>query len=556
MNSGLRKVGGPIEVYDCTPREARQARGVHFSFEALVAIINQLNELGVDVIECGWPGANKTWDRLFEAIASGQVPKSATTKLAAFASTRRAKLSVESDPLFQKLLASPVDIMTIFGKSWDIHVTQALCTTLSNNLKMVEESVSAICQAGKRAIFDAEHFFQSAMINGNTYAFEVLEAALAGGADTLVLCDTNGVAQTWDVQEIVSQVFQTFGDRAQIGVHMHNDRGMALPNTMMALRSGARHFQGTINGYSERVSMACTLEVIGNIVLAGREDAFWANLGPDLNCIPKVNYALLSKTSRLIDQLAGLHPNTRKIFVGAAARTHKAGAHVSGGERAGYTIYESHQPEWFGSKRSIVLSGMSGKTGVVAFIKANWGIEKVSPETIDAILAEIERLEEFGYSFDSASGSAALLVARFLWPERNQLTFGDYHFSTAANAPKGSMVAHIEVGDLQFVSALGDGPVDALWNAALKHMAPKHSCLAGVLLDEYAPYQLTLSDGSGGSASAMRVEINWDCPTFGHFTTQGVSTNIIDASWEAIKEAVNLVITKQWRAELNLAPIH
>lgn len=533
-----------IESYDATLREGKQGMGINFGVDALIAIIGLLDQLGVDLIETGWPGANSAWDQLYQAIKEGRVTKPVNSKLVAFASTRRAKKTVKDDELFAKLLAAPVEILTVFGKAWAEHVEHALQTTKPNNISMVEDSIRAIVETGRRAIFDAEHFFQGFKQDGPSYPFEVLDAALAGGADTLVLCDTNGIAYPWEVEEIVSQVVSRYSQYAKIGVHLHGDRGLDVANTVSAIRAGATHFQGTVNGYSERVRMACTLEVLANLHLLNQEGRDWANLNPAFNS------RLIKDTSREVDRWAGLHPYPRKPFVGRCSSTHKAGVHVSGGQRAGYRLYESHDPKQFGRRRHVVLSGMSGKSNVVAFTQAAWGVDvSVNCDFISQILAEIEIKENQGYSFDSCSGSAALLVGRHLWPEAPDFHPNGYHFHHAPGSLPGELMATISV-DSQHPTNKGDGPVDALANAALTFLIPKHSCLKGLILDDYSPFKLRVA-GKEGTAAAMRVEIDWIHDQFGSFTTQGVSTNIINASFEAIVEAIELVLIKQWRQELS-----
>jgi len=533
-----------IESYDATLRESKQGMGINFGVEALVAIIGLLDRLGVDLIETGWPGANRAWDQLYSAIKEGSLPELKNSKLVAFASTRRAKKTVRDDKLFVKLIEAPVDVLTVFGKSWLAHVSKALRTTPQENLNMVNDSMRAITQSGHRGVFDAEHFFQGFKVDGGTYALEVLSAALEGGADTLVLCDTNGIAYPWEVESIVSQVVEKFGDQAKIGVHLHGDRGLDVANTITALRSGANHFQGTINGYSERVRMACTIEVLANLHLLSQEGHDWASLNPAFNS------ELLKETSREVDRWAGLHPYQRKPFVGRCCSTHKAGVHVSGGQRAGYELYESHDPHQFGRRRHVVVSGMSGKSNVIAFTKAVWDSDvSDNCDFINAVLAEIEGKESQGYSFDSCSGSAALLVGRMLWPKAPNFKPAGYHFHHSPTSLPGELMATITV-DSQHPTNKGDGPVDALANAALTFLIPKHSCLKGLGLDDYTPYKLRVP-GKEGTASAMRVEIDWVHDQIGSFTTQGVSTNIINASFEAIVEAIELVLIKQWRQEVS-----
>ncbi len=534
-----------IEAYDATCREAKQAMGINFHVDALVAIIPLLAKFGVDVIETGWPGANKAWDDLYRMIADGTVAKPANVQLVAFGSTRRAKMTVQNDELFQKLLAAPVDGLTVFGKCWTPHVELALQTSKDNNLQMVKDSIRAIHETGKRACFDAEHFVQGYLTEGDGYAFNVLEAAIRGGADTLVLCDTNGVAYPWDIEKIIAHVIREFGEQAVIGTHFHGDRGLDVANTVVALRAGARHFQGTVNGYSERVRMACTIEVMANLELLHREGrADWVQLSPQYH--PQFSKQLSCE----VDHWAGVHSYHRKPFVGRCCSTHKAGVHVSAGRRAGYYLYESHNPEIFGRRRHVVVSGMAGKANVVAFAKAAWGLDLDETDPlIPAILAEIETKEDQGYSFDACIGSAVLLVGRKLWPNGEVPQFNplNYHVRNAPHGLPGEMLATIEVGD-DLPTGRGDGPVDALANTAIKYLLPSHSCLGGLHLDDYYPEKLRVP-GKEGTDAVMRVQIDWEHPEFGSFTTQGVSGNIINASWEAVVEAIVLVLLYQWRKD-------
>ncbi len=311
-----------IESCDCTIREGRQAMGVNLSLEAMVGIIKLLDGLGVDLIEVGWPGAARRWDQLFAKIAANEVVTT-HAKLAAFGSTRKANIETDHDLMLRKVIAAPVTVVTLFGKAWLRHVTEVLKTDAETNLRMVSESLRAVRESGKEAIFDAEQFFQSYLAGGKDkdYALRVLAAARAAGAKRIVLCDTNGVAYPWQVEQVVSEVAAQLGPATVVGVHLHGDRGMDNANTLAAIRGGARHFQGTVNGYSERVRMTCTLEVLANLHLLSAQGQDWAKASPYFK--PE----LLKFVSSEVDLWAGLHPNHRKPFVGKAAGTHKAGVH-------------------------------------------------------------------------------------------------------------------------------------------------------------------------------------------------------------------------------------
>lgn len=540
----------PIVAYDATMREAKQAVGVNLSVPAMEAMIIELDQLGgVTEVECGWPGASRMWDLLFTDIAEGRIPIPKNIKFAAFGSTRRARETVHSDVLFQKLVYAPVPIATAFAKCWEPHVVDALGTTLENNLAMVEESMAAICEAGKIAKLDGEHFFQG-YLNDEAYALKVLEVALRGGAETLIMCDTNGIAMPWEVESIVARVVEEFGQDATIGVHMHGDRDHENTNTMVAIRAGARHFQGTVNGYSERVRMADTLIVLGNLFLLAEEGrADWAQVHDSYDSTRS------RRVSRTLDRLSGLHPDPRRPMTGRFSSSHKGGAHVSAIVRGTPRLYESHDPAVFGAKRHIVLSSMAGGANVIAFTSLNWGVDvNGRSELIESIHYQIEDQEARGYSLDSSSGSAQRLVARLLWPEAPHYTplpeeEKPYVFVDLSELKAGEVAAIVKLHDGSWSSpGTGDGPVDAIFQALHQTLAPGHSCLNGLKLEDYHPFQLSL-EGLESTGAAMRVEIEWEHPKYGSLVTQGVSTNLIHASWEAICEAIELVLIKQWRQE-------
>jgi 2-isopropylmalate synthase len=508
----------------------------------MVALAEFLDQLGVDYIEAGWPGASKDWNAFFTLIASGSGPILHHAKLTAFGSTHKANSTAKNDHLFQRLIRSPVEIVTIFGKAWKIHVTKALQTTPERNLEMIESSVHALVEAGKTVFFDAEHFFQSVREDGEAYALHALEAALRGGAKQLILCDTNGAAMYWEIETVVSRVVELFPNTI-IGVHLHGDRGMSTANTVAAVRAGARHVQGTINGLSERVQMACTIEVLANLYLLQKEQRFErATISP--------HYApgMSRVVSREMDHRSGVHPNPQKPFI--VPTFHKAGVHASAVGRGGGDLYESHDPNTFGGKRIIALTSMAGKANVVAAAMANWDVNiEQNDSRIANILKETELREQQGCRLDICDGSASVLIAKHLWPNIPTGWEEPLRAPCLHDDGNSQIMASLIFANGVITSRIGVGPVDAVVNAVIHHYASNHSdLLNGIRLTNY--YSANIErPGLEGSASLIRVEIEWAHRRFRQFTTGGVSTNDHLAAWQAIKEAFTYIFYKQWRAD-------
>lgn len=536
-----------VLVYDATLREGRQAPGVILDADGMARMAVSLDEFGVDVIEVGWPGANREWDLFFSRIASGEAPTLLNAQYAAFGSTHRAGMRPENDELFGRLVQAPVEIVTIFGKTWRLHVEEALRTTPDANLRMIEDSVHLLVKAGKRVFFDAEHLFQGVLRDGKAYAIEALSAAVAGGAEQLILCDTNGVAMPWDVEEIVGSVLNGFR-RSVIGVHLHGDRGMSTANTVAAVRAGARHIQGTVNGYSERIRMACTIEISANLFLLIQEGRL------DGIAMPKGYSPGYSKElSQMMHRLSGTIPNKRKPFVGRFSGTHKAGVHASAVSRRD-DLYDSHDPMAFGVARVIVLSGMSGRSNVLAIVKDQWEINDVDDTTMAGIMSVVDRRESEGYRIDVCDGTAAVLIARQLWPYME--TGWDHPLDEPVfnSGPNGTM-ATIMFEDSEPTAAIGKGPVDAMVHVVMKRYREKGvSLLEGIRLIRFGSSNIDRL-GSDGSASRVRVEIEWKHPEYGRFMTQGVTMNQDMSAWQAIQEAFEFVFYKDWNTKRLLAEV-
>ncbi len=529
-----------VLCYDATLRESKQAPGIIFSPTDMIALAELLDQFGVDYIEAGWPGASSDWDEFFSLIADGRGPNLQHAKLAAFGSTHKANFKPEEDELFQQLVRAPVDIVTIFGKTWQIHATEALRTTPERNLEMIESSVRALAASGKRVFFDAEHFFQSVREDGDTYAFHALDAAVRGGAEQLILCDTNGPAMYWEVESVVARVVNAFPSTI-IGVHLHGDRGMSTANALAAIKAGARHVQGTINGLSERVQMACTLELMANLFLLQEEKRLE---GIAVN--PRYQPTLSRFISREMDRRTGIHPNPQKPFI--VPTCHKAGVHASAVGRGGGGLYESHDPTLFGGRRIIALSSMAGKANVVAAALAYWNVEIAPTDLrVSDILADTESHERRGCRLDVCDGSASVLIARHLWPNIPTGWEEPIRDPRLTDFGDGQMIAALIFANDIVTSGIGDGPVDAIVNAVVRHYASTSlGFLNGIRLTGFDSANIERL-GLEGSAAFVRVEIEWTHDRLRPFTTGGVSTNINLAAWQAIKDAFAYIFYTHWR---------
>ena len=510
-----------VKIYDTTLRDGAQMEGISFSVEDKLLIARHLDALGVDYIEGGWPGSNPKDAEFFERVKSLQLSKATIT---AFCSTRKAELDASDDPNLLAVINSGVKAAAIFGKTWDFHVIHALRTTLDENLRMIEESVRFLKGHGIEVIYDAEHFFDGYKANRD-YTMKTLAAAKEAGADVIVLCDTNGGTLPMEVGSIFQDVVATLD--CPVGMHAHNDSGVAVANTLIAVQLGATHVQGTINGYGERCGNADLCSVIPSLKL---------KMGID--CVTDEQLAELTSISRLVDETANLRPNLYRPFVGRSAFTHKGGIHVSALMRHPET-YEHTKPELVGNSRRVVISELAGASNVLYKAQEfSIPVERSSTGT-KAIINMVKELEYQGYQFEGAEASFELLLRRAMEMHKSLFELEGFRLIVEKRESNGQPVAEasikLRVGDrvLHTVSE-GNGPVNALDGALRKALEDVYPELKKIRLTDY---KVRVIDEASGTSAKVRVLIESanDHRTWG---TVGVSTNIIEASWRALVDSI------------------
>ncbi|MFO7295437.1 MAG: citramalate synthase [Clostridia bacterium] len=508
-------------IYDSTLRDGAQAEGISFTVGDKLKIAKKLDEFGVDYIEAGNPGSNPKDVEFFEKVKEIEFTHA---KLVAFGSTRRAGIPPEDDVNLAALLRSGTAVVAIFGKSWDFHVTDVIRTTLDENLNMIYDSIAYMKQNGKEVVFDAEHFFDGYKANPD-YALKTLEIAAQAGADWLVLCDTNGGSFPSEIAEIVKVVVGKFSS-IPIGIHCHNDSGMAVANSIMAVEQGAVQVQGTFNGYGERCGNANLCTIIPNL-----------QLKRNYYCVPPHSIAGLVNVSRYISEMANMAPNERDPYVGNCAFAHKGGMHVDAILK-NPASFEHIPPESVGNERRILMSEVAGRSAILGKIQkvAPW-VTKSSPE-VQRLIDELKRLEHEGYQFEGAESSFELLVRRALGKDHKFFEVKD--FRVLCEEPwqgdySASAIIKVKVDGIEEVTAAeGDGPVNALDKALRKALEVFYPQLKKMRLTDY---KVRVLDTSKATAAKVRVHIE---STDGEkvWGTVGVSTNIIEASWNALVDSI------------------
>jgi 2-isopropylmalate synthase len=512
-----------IEIYDTTLRDGTQGEGVNFSVDDKCRLVVELDALGVDIIEGGWPGSNPRDIAFFERVRDLKLDQAA---IAAFGSTRRRNLSCRDDPGIQSLLAAETSVITIFGKSWVLHVTDALRVDLDENLAIIEDSVRYLSERVPFVIYDAEHFFDGYRSDPE-YALATLRAAAAGKPHRIVLCDTNGGSLPGDVARITQAVIKEI--KVPLGIHCHNDGELAVANTLAAVAAGATHVQGTMNGYGERCGNGNLCSIIPNLELK----LGYQTIGHER--LPK-----LRATARFTSEIANLSLDSRAAFIGDSAFAHKGGVHVSAVERNPAT-YEHIDPQAVGNRRRVLVSDLSGRANLLAKAR-ELGIE-LDEEA--QVLAELKRLEHDGYEFEAAEASFELLVHRLRnspEPYFELLGFRVIDEHRGALMPMSEATVKIKVGDrVEHTAASGNGPVHALDQALRRALEKFHPSLSEVYLVDYKVR--VISGALSGTASLVRVLIT---STDGKTTwgTVGVSANIVEASWRALVDAVEYKLMK------------
>ncbi|MBS3943537.1 MAG: citramalate synthase [Dethiobacter sp.] len=509
-----------IAIYDTTLRDGSQREGISFSVADKLKIARKLDELGVSYIEGGWPGSNPK-DMEFFSRAKGEKYKQA--RLCAFGSTRRPDTDVTQDANVLELATAGTEVVTIFGKSWDFHVYNALHTTLEENLAMIRDTVLYLKTSGREVIYDAEHFFDGYKSNP-AYALSTVQAAVESGADVVVLCDTNGGLMPWELTEILPVVQQSVSVR--LGIHVHDDAGMAVANTLLAVRQGVEHIQGTINGYGERCGNANLCTVIPTLQL---------KLG--LSVVSPEQLQDLTKLSRFVAELANIVPAEQQPYVGYNAFAHKGGVHVDAVSKSPET-YEHVQPQQVGNQRRILVSELSGRSNV--YLKArenNIDLLKDHPQT-RLVLQRLKELEHQGYQFEGAEGSFELMILKTLQTYRPLFKLEGFRLiveKRAGGQLYSEATIKVQVADRQVhTAAEGNGPVNALDNALRKALEEVYPALKKIKLMDF---KVRVLDGADGTSSQVRVliESRDDRKAWG---TVGVSPNIIEASWQALVDSI------------------
>ena len=516
----------PVTIYDTTLRDGTQGTGISFSVLDKIRVAEKLDAFGVDFIEGGWPGSNPR-DVAFFAEAAKRTWKNA--KIAAFGSTRRSGVSVESDSQVRTLLDAGTPVVTIVGKTWLLHVTEVLGVSPDENLGMIADTVAFLKKNGREVFYDAEHFFDSYK-DDPAYSLRTVAAAKDAGADLVVLCDTNGGTLPDEVGRITGEVIKALG--CPVGIHTHNDSGLGVANALAAVAAGACQVQGTVNGYGERVGN-CNLTTI----LPTLQVKMGIRVVPDLT--------RLRELSRFVDELANVPQDIRAPYVGGAAFTHKGGLHVHAVQKLARS-YEHMDPALVGNAQTILVSDMSGQSNILAKTKElGFEFQKGSPE-VAAILRHVKDSEAAGYEFEAADASFDLLVRRTLGRHQPLFNLREYHCSFRRAALHGITTCEATVklqvnGVAEYTVDEGDGPVNALDAALRKALRPFYSWIDDLRLTDY---KVRIVDGGRGTAARTRVLI---VSTDGHSSwgTVGVSDNIIEASWLALVDSFEFFSVKK-----------
>ena len=523
-----------IRIFDSTLRDGAQAEGISFSVEDKLKILKALDQLGVDYIEAGNPGSNPKDLEFFDRAKRETLHHS---KLAAFGSTRRRDIRVEEDANVKSLLTADTQTIVIFGKSWDFHVTDIIKTTLDENLNMIRETLSFFHEKRKEVIYDAEHFFDGYKANAE-YAMKTLGAAVEGGASCLVLCDTNGGTFPDELQTIVEAVKAAFP--VEVGIHCHNDAGMAVANSVLAVLAGATHVQGTYIGFGERCGNANLSTIIANL-----------QLKRDYDCIPAEKLKDLTVTARRIAEISNIALNERDPYIGHSAFAHKGGMHIDGVTKATRS-FEHVSPEAIGNERHFLMSEVSGRNTILEKIRqVAPRLDKNSPET-DAIMQRLKELEHMGYQFEGAESTFELIIRKQLG--KYKPFFELEHFKIIGEQPSSgeyssSAIIKVKVdGTSEISAAEGDGPVHALDRALRKVLTTFYPELAKVKLTDY---KVRVLDTRSASAAKVRVLIE---STDGEsvWTTVGVSTDIIEASWIALVDSIEYMLLRELEKKMRV----
>jgi len=510
-----------IQIFDTTLRDGTQGEKVCLSANDKIRIAKRLDQFGVDYIEGGWPGSNPKDLEFFKLAKESSFSHA---KIVAFGSTCRAGSMPEDDKNIRFLIEADTDVVSIFGKSWLLHVDEALKITPDENLEIIRHSVSYLKQHDKEVIYDAEHFFDGYKDNPD-YAIETLKAAERAGADTLVLCDTNGGTLPHELATIVEKAFAS--TTARLGIHAHNDSELAVANSLAAVEAGCEHVQGTINGYGERCGNTNLCSVIPNL-----------QIKQNYSCIPDSSMNQLTSLSGFVSEIANVAPDYKMPFTGRSAFAHKGGVHVSAVMKNEQT-YEHIKPEAVGNKRRVLVSDLSGKSNVL-YKSEELGIDLSSSNgEVHAIVDRLKQLENEGFQFEAAEASFELLIKKMSEPWNDLFELEGFRVimdrDSHGNSRSEATIRVNVNGQLEHSAAEGNGPVHALDSALRKALCKFYPDIADIVLKDYKVRVLNEKDGTGASVRVL-IDSGQNSNSWG---TVGVSKNIVDASWQALADSMN-----------------
>ena len=516
-----------IQIYDTTLRDGTQGEQVTFSAEEKLRIAQRLDELHFHYIEGGWPGSNPKDMRFFELAKK---VKFKNARLTAFSSTRRPGVAPSTCPNLKALVRAETPAVAIFGKSWDLHVTDILKIDPDENLAMIGDSIKYLKSLGKEVLFDAEHFFDGYKHNAR-YAMKVVKTALEAGADRIVFCDTNGGTMTHEISAIMKKIAPAI-PLAMTGIHVHNDCGLAVANSLAAVMEGVRMVQGTVNGYGERCGNADLLTVIANLQIKMKR-----------HCLPSASLRQLTNLSVYVSDVANIPPLAARPFVGRSAFAHKGGVHVSAVTKNALA-YEHVDPDLVGNSRRVLVSDMAGRSNIEYKAK-ELGIDLTRNSALGRkIVQEVKQMEDRGYQFDAADGSLSVLmkkaIGEFVEPF-NLECFSVITSRTLKNPCLSQATIKISVdGEEELTAAEGNGPVNALDHALRKALTKFYPQIGQMHLVDFKVRTL---EGSEGTAAGVRVLLD---STDGEevWSTTGVSENIIEASWQALIDSIEYKLSK------------
>ncbi len=507
-----------IQIYDTTLRDGTQSEGFTLSSNDKVRIAQKLDDLGVAFIEGGWPGSNPKDVDFFERARDMQWKHALIT---AFGSTCRVKGGPEDDANIKALLDSQTPVCTIFGKTWTLHVTDVLLTSLDDNLRIIEQSVAYLKANGKRVIYDAEHFFDGYKAD-SVYALATLKAAIRGGAEMVVLCDTNGGTLPWELQRILLGVKPALVH--PFGIHTHNDSECAVVNSLIAVREGAIQVQGTINGVGERCGNANLISIMSDLEL---------KMG--YKCLPEGKLAHLYELSHFVTEVANITPDEHLPFIGKSAFAHKGGVHVAAMRRSEKS-YQHVDPACVGNKMRVIVSDLSGRGNLLSKAEEH-GVEVEGKEVL-TVLNDVKELESRGFSFEAAEASVAMMLKRQEYGYKPPFELIDFFVNVEHRAGRGIFAeATVKVrvnGEILHTAAEGNGPVNALDIALRKALLSYYPQLANFHLSDY---KVRILDSDHGTEAITRVLIDTRNST-SRWSTVGASTNIIEASWRALADSM------------------